>query len=163
MTEKTRDYSELAASLIATGSRDDRMNAVVDALWESFGNHQPLSWVGFYLDQPDQPNELRLVLGPCRDKPACSPIGLHGVCGQALTGREAKIIRDVSELGEHYIACDPRDRSEIVLPMFDHAGICWGVLDIDSWEVGAFSESDAKGLKAVLIAADLTVPPLSDR
>jgi putative methionine-R-sulfoxide reductase with GAF domain len=156
MAATLRDYSTVIESLVPAGSRDDRMTAVVDALWRAFGNHQPISWVGFYLDQPDQPEEMRLVLGPHRDKPACSPIGLHGVCGQALTEREVKIIRDVNELGEHYIACDPRDRSEIVLPLFDGAGICWGVLDDDSWEVGALSDDDARGLRAVLLTAGLT-------
>jgi putative methionine-R-sulfoxide reductase with GAF domain len=156
MAAVLRDYSAIIESLAPAGSRDDRMKAVVDALWSAFGNHQPISWVGFYLDQPGQPEDSRLVLGPHRDKPACSPIGLHGVCGQALMGGEVKITSDVNELGDAYIACDPRDRSEIVLPLFDGAGTCWGVLDVDSWEVGAFSGDDARGLRAVLITAGLT-------
>lgn len=156
MPASARNYSTVASSLSPTGSRVERMSAVVDALWNAFGEHRPMSWVGFYLDRSDQPDEARLALGPCRDKPACSPIGLHGVCGQALTGRAIKIIYDVNDLGEAYIACDPRDRSEIVLPLFDSGGRCWGVLDIDSWEVGAFTEDDAQGLTAVLIAAGLT-------
>lgn len=157
MPTSARDYPGVAALIALTGSRDDRMHAVVDALWSVFGEHQPMSWVGFYLDQPDAPDERRMVLGPCRDKPACSPIGLHGVCGQALLDRETKIIRDVNDLGEKYIACDPRDRSEIVIPLVDEGGTCWGVLDVDSWDAGAFSEQDAEGLQRVLINAGLTV------
>jgi putative methionine-R-sulfoxide reductase with GAF domain len=157
MTDASRDYSVIAASLTRTGEREARMKTVVDALWHSFGNHQPMSWVGFYLDQPDQPDESRMVLGPCRDMPACSPIGLHGVCGQALVSRQVTIVHDVNDLGEAYIACDPRDRSEIVLPLFTDEGRCWGVLDVDSWQVGAFNEDDAEGLRKVLLAAGLTV------
>ncbi len=137
------------------GAHDQRMRAVVDALWVAFENHG-YSWVGFYLDQPNEPDEKRLVLGWCRDKPACSPIGLHGVCGQALLSKKLRIVRDVTELGENYIACDPRDRSEIVIPLLDERGVCWGVLDIDSSDVGAFDESDALGLRQVLETAGLT-------
>ena len=127
------------------------MQVVVDALWD--GLHETgVSWVGFYLaDGAD-----RLVLGPRRDKPACSPIGLHGVCGQAFTARRTRIVRDVAELGEAYIACDPRDRSEIVVPLLEApAGACWGLLDLDSHEVAAFDERDEQGLKTVLRAVGL--------
>jgi putative methionine-R-sulfoxide reductase with GAF domain len=150
-------YAALIERLSPVGPRDGRMKLMVDLLWDAFGQHQPISWVGFYLDRPDQPDDARLVLGYCRDKPACSPIGLHGVCGQALRNCAVRIIDDVNELGEAYIACDPRDRSEIVLPLCDETGRGWGVLDVDSWETGAFDQTDARGMNAMLIAAGLTV------
>ncbi len=155
MASSSRDYQVVIDQLKPIGARDQRMRAVVDALWVAFENHG-YSWVGFYLDQPNEPDEKRLVLGSCRDKPACSPIGLHGVCGQALLSKKPRIVREVNELGENYIACDPRDRSEIVIPLLDEGGVCWGVLDIDSSDVGAFDESDALGLRQVLEAAGLT-------
>jgi len=140
--------------MIASGTRAERMRRVVDALW---GACRPtgVSWVGFYL--PDGTESL--VLGPARDKPACSPIGLHGVCGQAFRARSALVVQDVADLGENYIACDPRDRSEVVVPLLDAAGNCTGVLDVDSHTVGAFDDSDVAGLTAVLTAAGLTCPP----
>lgn len=155
MASSHRDYQAVVDQLKPIGARDQRMRAVVDALWVAFANHG-YSWVGLYLDQPNEPDEKRLVLGSCRDKPACSPIGLHGVCGRALLSKKPRIVRDVTELGENYIACDPRDRSEIVMPLLDEGGACWGVLDIDSSDVGAFDESDAIGLHQVLEAAGLT-------
>ena len=155
MASTSRDYEAVVDRLEPIGARDQRMRAVVDALWDCFGNHG-YTWVGFYIDKPNEPDEKRLVLGSCRDKPACSPIGLHGVCGQALRSKKPRIVRDVTELGENYIACDPRDRSEIVMPLLDERGMCWGVLDIDSSDVGAFDESDALGLHQVLEAAGLT-------
>lgn len=130
------------------------MSLVVDALWERFGG-RGVSWVGFYLDQPDQPGDVRMILGPCRDKPACSPIGMHGACGQALRSRQTLIVRDVKDLGSNYIACDPRDRSEIVVPLVDASGRAWAVLDVDSWEVGSFDQSDDAGLRLVLTRAGL--------
>jgi putative methionine-R-sulfoxide reductase with GAF domain len=33
--------------------------------------------------------------------------------------------------------------------------LIWGVLDVDSWEVGAFDTSDDVGLRAILAAAEL--------
>ena len=130
------------------------MQAVVDDLWSALSD-AGVSWVGFYLDRPDEPDDSRLVLGPHRDAPACSPIGLHGACGMALRERRDVIIEDVSALGEDYIACDPRDRSEIVIPLTDDTGGVWAVLDLDSRDLGAFDETDAAGLRRVLEAAGL--------
>lgn len=130
------------------------MQNVVDALWEKL-HATGVSWLGFYLDQPREPADRRLVLGPCRDKPACSPIGLHGVCGTALLERRICIVRDVRELGNKYIPCDPRDCSEIVVPLIDGAGKCWAVLDLDSHATASFDERDGLGLQRVLRAAEL--------
>jgi putative methionine-R-sulfoxide reductase with GAF domain len=153
---RNRDYQQVARELKDAASPEQRMTDVVNALWRAFCG-EGYSWVGFYLDQPGEHDDARLILGPCRDKPACSPIGLHGVCGQALVSQSVRIVHDVRELGEHYIACDPRDRSEIVIPLLKGASsiTCWGVLDIDSFEVGAFDEADAEGLNLVLRAAGL--------
>lgn len=123
-------------------------------MWDEL-HDKGVSWVGFYLDQPEQPDETRMMLGPRRNKPACSPIGLHGACGRALQSKQTLIVRDVAELGASYIACDPRDRSEIVIPLLDDTGHCWGVLDVDSWDVGAFDQHDADGFSSVLRAAGL--------
>lgn len=132
------------------------MQRVVDELWSVFGP-EPMSWIGFYIDQPDQPDDRRLTLGPRRDTPACSPIGLHGVCGQSLRESVIRIVRDVHDLGPNYIACDPRDQSEIVVPLLHDRGECWGVLDVDSWSVGTFDELDARRLCDVLEAAGFRV------
>jgi putative methionine-R-sulfoxide reductase with GAF domain len=157
MTAPTRDYNEIAARLSREGTRDERMRAVVDAIWEGLAA-TGVSWVGFYVDHPAEADDRRLILGPRRDKPACSPIGLHGVCGQALTSRRVRIVDDVRNLGEAYVACDPRDRSEIVLPLVDDEGRSWGVLDLDSWDAGSFDDRDEVGLRSVLAAVGFAVP-----
>ena len=148
-----RPYDDLARTLDARGTRDERMQRVVDALWPTL-SERGVSWLGFYLDTPGAPDDRRLVLGPHRDRPACSPIGVHGVCGQAWLSRRVVIVDDVLALGEAYVACDPRDRSEIVVPLLE-AGECWGVFDLDSEEIAAFDERDAAGLEVVLAAAGL--------
>jgi len=147
-----RNYEKIAGRLAGVaGERQERMRVVVDALWDAL-HGTGVSWVGFYCHEGGD----ELVLGPRRDSPACSPIGLHGACGQAFRQRRPVVVRDVAELGENYIACDPRDRSEVVLPLTDPAGVCWGVLDLDSHEVGAFDDTDVAGLTRVLRAAGLT-------
>jgi putative methionine-R-sulfoxide reductase with GAF domain len=127
------------------------MQTVVDRLWEQLSD-TGVSLVGFYLYVPERDE---MVLGPRRDKPACSPIGMHGVCGRAFRDDTALIVRDVQELGENYIACDPKDRSEVVLPIHDEVGASIGVLDLDSFDVGSFDETDVAGLQRVLAAAGL--------
>jgi ribulose-phosphate 3-epimerase len=132
------------------------MQAVVDALWLAFGIDVggPMSWVGFYV--PDASDPASMILGPRRDKPACSPIGLHGACGRSFTSGRGLVIEDVAHLGAGYIACDPRDRSELVLPLLDDRGVCTGVLDIDSYDVGAFSVADALAMHETLARAGLS-------
>ena len=146
-------------TLALKGNRQQRMRTLVDALWTRL-SHTGVSWVGFYLHQGGD----ELVLGPSRDKPACSPIGLHGACGRAFRDQRPLIVRDVADLGESYVACDPRDRSEVVLPLFEPDGTCWGVLDLDSFDTAAFDEADVAGLLALLQASGLTTaePPPPD-
>lgn len=146
-----RPYDEIVARVSAAGDQRQRMDAVVDALWAALRD-SGVSWVGFYVHAGGD----ELILGPRQPKPACSPIGLQGACGQVFTHGEPLLVRDVSELGDNYIACDPRDRSEVVIPCHGADGTCWGVLDLDSHEVGGFDETDVAGLTRVLRAASLT-------
>ncbi len=155
-----RDYESVFAC--AEVDRDVRMKRTVDLLWEAFSRHS-LSWIGFYLFDNSAPAGQELVLEECRDKPACSPIGLHGCCGRSFREKRPLIVRDVKSLGPNYIACDPKDQSEIVIPLFDIDGSCWGVLDGDSYDIGAFDESDVVGMTKVLEVMGLSVPQNSPR
>lgn len=142
-----RNYSTLLALARPIPDRAAAMAHAVELLWTAFGEEDPqaptrglLSWVGFYEITPTH-DEMLLA---CREpKPACSPIGLQGMCGRGWKERHSFVVRDVAVLGTNYIACDPRDKSELVVPMLDESGSCWGVLDVDSYNVGAFSIDDA--------------------
>lgn len=150
-----RDYSRVAAAVRPDGDREACMRVVVEALWEEL-HDKGCSWIGFYVKSP---NADELVLGPRRDKPACSPIGMHGACGRSFLRVRPLIVTDVKNLGGGYIACDPRDRSEAVLPCVDSDGVCWGVLDADSFDVDAFGLEDVAGMHEVLLRAGLTSVP----
>jgi len=101
---------------------------------------EDLNWVGFYIMRDGE-----LVLGPFQGKPACVriPVG-RGVCGTAVATNSVQRVYDVHAF-EGHIACDAASNSEIVIP-FSINGEVAGVLDIDSPNVGRFSEIDEEGL-----------------
>lgn len=107
-----------------------------------------LNWAGFYLLKGGE-----LVLGPFQGLPACIRIGIgRGVCGTAVAEGRTQVVRDVHAFPGH-IACDPRSRSEIVVPVRDGAGNVVAVLDLDSAELATFGEDDRAGLES--LAAEL--------
>jgi putative methionine-R-sulfoxide reductase with GAF domain len=151
----SRDYDAIVARLRLTGDRSARMQAVVDALWEALST-TGVSWVGFYVKSPDTDD---LILGPRRDKPACSPIALFGACGRSLLSRKPLVVTNVAKLGAGYVACDPRDKSEVVIPLMDARNDrCWGVLDADSHDENSFTAEDVFGMLKVVLHAGLSVP-----
>jgi putative methionine-R-sulfoxide reductase with GAF domain len=131
------------------------MRGVVDALWTAMSG-AGYSWVGFYTKTPGKDE---MLLGPRRDKPACSPLGMHGICGRCWTARRPIIVTDAKALpADEYVACDPLDRAEVVIPLFDARGGCWGVLDVDSHEAGVFDRHDVWQLTAIVEAAGISTP-----
>ncbi len=156
-----RDYGRIRTALrdrVRDGSsRDETMRVAADVFWDHL-SETGVSWIGFYTLEPGADE---MLLGPRRDKPACSPIGLHGACGQSATTRTTLVVTHVKHLGEGYVACDPKDTSELVIPCIDETGACWGVLDADSFDEGSFTESDASELTAILHEIGLTTDPAS--
>lgn len=136
----------------ANATRESRLQAFCDALWPALAP-TGVSWLGFYTARE---GDAEMILAARRDKPACSPIGMHGACGRCFLSKQPLVVRDVKDLGTNYVACDPRDASEVVVPCFDADGAAWGVLDLDSWDVGSFTEEDAQWLTRCLIAAGLS-------
>jgi GAF domain-containing protein len=105
------------------------------------------SWVGFYRVVGDQ-----LILGPFQGKLACVRIAIgRGVCGTAAAERRTVLVADVDAFPGH-IACDAGSRSEVVVPIVKRGEVV-GVLDVDSYELAAFDEVDARHLEAVATLA----------
>jgi len=110
-------------------------------LWQELPE---INWVGFYKMVDDA-----LVLGPFQGKPACIRIEVgKGVCGTAVAQDKTQMVYNVHDFPGH-IACDGASNSEIVLPIHV-GGKIWGVLDIDSPQIGRFTEADRKGLELVV-------------
>ena len=140
-------YDDLLSNLrgLFAGERDAVANAAnaAAAIWQ----HVPgLNWAGFYLLR-----DGGLVVGPFQGRPACVRIALgDGVCGTAAARRQTIVVPDVHAFPGH-IACDPRSRSEIVVPLLRGETLL-GVLDLDSPEPGRFTPDDQAGLEAVAAA-----------
>ena len=142
---RTVDYSLLAAQL-ASLTEDvpyeiANLSNASALLWE---NLPDINWAGFYKMEGGI-----LVLYPFQGKPACIriPVG-RGVCGTAVAKNEVQLVYDVHQFPGH-IACDSASNSEIVLPMYVR-GQLWGVLDIDSPDLGRFTQADAEGLSQIV-------------
>jgi L-methionine (R)-S-oxide reductase len=104
-------------------------------------------WTGFY--RVVEPGRL-LRVGPYQGSLGCLDIAFgRGVCGTAAAERRTVVVRDVHDFPGH-ITCDPRSRSEIVVPVFDGQGALIAVLDIDSPVLDAFGDADREGLEALV-------------
>jgi hypothetical protein len=81
--------------------RSARMQAFVSAAWSHLAP-TGVSWLGFY---ERDPNDLsQLLLAAREPKPACSPIGMHGACGQCLLAAKPLVTRS-SKLLARIFAC----------------------------------------------------------
>jgi GAF domain-containing protein len=136
------DYTDLCARLrtLTAGIPYETANLANAAalLWEYMPN---INWAGFYKMEDGQ-----LVLGPFQGKTACIliPVG-RGVCGTAVAEDKTQLVYDVHQFPGH-IACDSASNSEIVIPIHV-SGKIWGVLDIDSPDIGRFNQADQLGLE----------------
>ncbi|SEG32755.1 GAF domain-containing protein [Butyrivibrio sp. Su6] len=106
-----------------------------------YENMEDLNWAGFYLMDKGS-----LLLGPFQGKVACIRIELgKGVCGTAAGNDETQLVKNVHEFAGH-IACDSASNSEIVVPIHKDGKVV-AVLDIDSPNLGRFTEEDKTGLE----------------
>ena len=118
----------------------DRETNVVASLANSaaylYTNLQDINWAGFYLKHGDE-----LLLGPFCGKPAVTRIAFgNGVCGTAWKENKTIVVENVHCFAGH-IACDCASNSEIVVPI-QKDNAFYGVLDIDSPDLGRFKEED---------------------
>ncbi len=144
---KTEAYHELEQQVGAVlAGVDDPIAAMatISALVHHGFGHL---WTGFY--RVVEPDAL-LRVGPYQGTLGCLEIAFgRGVCGTAAMERRTQIVADVEAFPGH-ISCDARSRSEIVVPVHDHAGELIAVFDIDSDVLGTFDEDDAVGLERLL-------------
>lgn len=136
-------YGELLPQIEALikGETDQIANLanIAAVLKEGFG----FFWVGFYIAKNGE-----LLLGPFQGPVACTRIGFdQGVCGHAYSTRKTVFVPDIDQFPGH-IACSAAARSEIVVPILRRDQV-FGVLDVDSDTLDAFSEVDARGLGEV--------------
>ena len=102
-------------------------------------------WTGYYFLK-----EGRLIVGPYQGPVACQELEQNtGVCWTGINRQEPVIVPDVEQFPGH-IACDPRSKSEIVLPVRNNENEITGVLDIDGKELNAFDNVDQEYLSSII-------------
>ena len=150
--EKKQRYEEVAKEIAAVIDGEDhviaRMATVSNILHHAFDHY---FWTGFYLVDPNTPDEL--VVGPYQGTMGCLriPFG-KGVCGTAAATRETQIVDDVHAFPGH-IACDAQSQSEIVTPVLNKAGELIAVFDVDSDQKAQFDATDSVGLELIVKAS----------
>jgi GAF domain-containing protein len=146
---KAERYAQVALEIEAVLSGEPnltaRMATMAAMLAATFDHY---FWTGFYLVDPERPQEL--VVGPYQGTLGCLriPFG-RGVCGAAAATGRTQLVPDVHAFPGH-IACDSRSASEIVVPVFDSTGRLIGVFDVDSETPAAFDREDQEGLERIL-------------
>ena len=146
MLPRAEAYAIIArdANTILEGVTDEiaGMSTIAALIHHSLG----FLWTGFY--RVVAPGLMQV--GPYQGSLGCIEIEFgRGVCGTAARDKTTVIVDDVDKFPGH-ISCDSRSRSEIVVPVTNHAGDLIAVLDVDADVVGAFSGDDRAGLEKIV-------------
>ncbi len=136
-----RIYHQLQALLTETKNKVARMATAVAVVHHKMPH---FSWTGFYiLDQGE------LIVGPYQGPLACQVLKKKkGVCWAGVERKETIVVPDVHKFPGH-IVCDSRTNSEIVVPLFNPDDQVWGILDVDSRKLDAFSDLDRDWLERI--------------
>lgn len=139
-----KDLSQVIASL-TEGERDE-VALMATLACEVHHSDDRFDWTGFY--RVTEPELLKI--GPYQGGHGCLQIPFsRGVCGAAARTGKVQLVPDVDAFPGH-IACASSTRSELVLPVWNHAGDLIGVFDIDSNQPDTFTQEDADQLAAIL-------------
>ncbi len=138
----SRIYNQLSELVLKSTSPAARMATIIAVLHHKM---DAFFWTGFYLIENGKMT-VNMYQGPV----ACQVLEKDtGVCWAAFNRQETVVVEDVHQFPGH-ISCDPRSRSEIVVPLKNGEGKIIGVLDVDSREKAAFDEVDARWLEKIL-------------
>lgn len=129
-----------------TEGEDDTVALMATVACEVHHADDRFDWTGFY--RVVAPELLKI--GPYQGGHGCLVIPFaRGVCGAAARTGQVQLVPDVDAFPGH-IACASSTRSELVLPVFNGARRIIAVLDIDSDQPDAFTQTDADALSAIL-------------
>lgn len=143
------DFKSLAQNIAAlTDGETDPVALMATLACEIHHSDPRFDWTGFY--RVTDPGLLKI--GPYQGGHGCLTITFdRGVCGACARTETAQVVDDVDSFPGH-IACASSTRSELVLPVWNGGGDLIAVLDIDSNQPAAFTQTDADQLQAILNA-----------
>ncbi len=137
-----RIYEQLRELLTKTENRTARMATMAALLHHKMPHY---FWTGFYTLIDGE-----LIVGPYQGPLACQVLEKKkGVCWASVEKEDTIVVPDVHKFPGH-IPCDSRSNSEIVVPLFSEDSQVWGVLDVDSRKLDAFSEIDKEWLEKIV-------------
>ena len=141
------DYKSFKKSIASlTNGEDDVISLMATFASELHHSDDRFDWTGFYRVTAPQ----MLKIGPYQGGHGCLQISFNrGVCGAAARLEKTQLVEDVDAFPGH-IACSSLTRSEIVLPVWDRSGSLLAVLDIDSNQLNAFTQTDVEALAPIL-------------
>ena len=141
------DYTYVAKTIESlTEGEDDVIALMATVACELHHSDDRFDWTGFY--RATSPKMLKI--GPYQGGHGCLRIPFsHGVCGAAARLGKTQLVPDVDAFVGH-IACASSTLSEIVLPVWGKAGDLLAVLDIDSNQLDAFTQTDVDALAEIL-------------
>ena len=141
------DYESFKKSIASlTNGEDDVIALMATFASELHHSDDRFDWTGFYRVTAPQ----MLKIGPYQGGHGCLQISFNrGVCGAAARLEKTQVVEDVDAFPGH-IACSSLTRSEIVLPVWDRSGSLLAVLDIDSNQLNAFTQTDVEALAPIL-------------
>ncbi len=138
-----RIYEQLTSLLKKTNNQLARKATIIAVLHHKM---EYFFWTGFYMIDNEE-----LTVEMYQGSLACQVLAKNkGICWAAINQGKTLVVANVEEFPGH-IACDSRSKSEIVIPLRNHAGEITGVLDIDSRELASFDKVDAEWLEKILL------------
>jgi L-methionine (R)-S-oxide reductase len=147
MLDAAFDYADLRKAILSlTQGETDTVALMATVVCELHHAHPYADWTGFY--RVVAPELLKI--GPYQGGHGCLVIPFsRGVCGAAARTGQVQNVPDVDAFPGH-IACASSTRSELVLPVWNGAGVLLGVLDLDSDTPAAFTAADEAALVPLL-------------
>ncbi len=141
------DYVEATEAILSLTQGETDSVALMATLACEIHHRHPLSdWTGFYRVTAPQ----LLKIGPYQGGHGCLVIPFsRGVCGACARTGQVQNVPDVDAFPDH-IACASSTKSELVLPVWNGAGVLLGVLDLDSDTPAAFTQADEDWLVPLL-------------
>lgn len=137
-----RIFGQLQDLVKQTENKTARMATTIALLHHKMPHY---FWTGFYTLIDGE-----LTVGPYQGPLACPVLEKKkGVCWAGMKRKKTIVVPDVHKFPGH-ISCDSRSNSEIVVPLFREDGQVWGVLDVDSQKLNAFSEVDKEWLERIV-------------
>lgn len=147
MLDAQVDYDAITESIRALCAGETDAVALMATVVCEIHHHHPFAdWTGFYrVVGPDL-----LKIGPYQGGHGCLVIPFsRGVCGAAARTGQVLNVPDVEAFADH-IACSSSTRSELVVPVWNGAGVLLGVLDLDSDTPAAFTPADEEWIVPLL-------------